>query len=259
VWSLVSQAGTGASVSSGTLTTTAATTSAVVRATITNGAGTGSTNYTQEFTITVTRAALTGTATINGTPTFGNQLSVNTTGYGSNPTIPALGTLSYQWLRGGSSITGATNSSYTLVAADVGQQISVRVTSANTSTTGVTSAATAAVARAAGANVTAPQQSGTPTSSSITVTAAISGANPGSQAIEYAITTSTSNTAPTTGWVDSPTFSGLPASTAHHVWARTKQNDTHSTGTAVRTTNTISTAAAGNGGGLQGDYPITNL
>ncbi|WP_282058895.1 hypothetical protein, partial [Lentibacter algarum] len=39
-----------------------------------------------------------------------------------------LGALSYQWLRDGSNISGATSTAYTLVEADVGKNISVRVT-----------------------------------------------------------------------------------------------------------------------------------
>ena len=38
----------------------------------------------------------------------------------------ALGAFSYQWLRGGVEIGGATASTYTLGDADVGAQISVR-------------------------------------------------------------------------------------------------------------------------------------
>ncbi|MCX7397725.1 MAG: DUF4347 domain-containing protein [Planctomycetales bacterium] len=41
--------------------------------------------------------------------------------------IDGLGTISYQWLRNGASISGATNSTYTSTDADVGAAISVRV------------------------------------------------------------------------------------------------------------------------------------
>jgi hypothetical protein len=46
----------------------------------------------------------------------------------ANPSVSGSGTISYQWLRGGSTISGATGSSYTLVAADQGAYIQVRVT-----------------------------------------------------------------------------------------------------------------------------------
>jgi hypothetical protein len=208
----------------------------------------------------VTRATLIGTPTIIGTPTFGQTLTAVTTSLTSNPTGVTLGTLTYQWQRGTTPITGATNATYQLVAADVGQTIRVVVQSANT-TGSVNSAATAAVARAAGAAVSgAPTVSTTtpPTANSITVNAVTIPTNPGSQTVEYAITTSTSNTAPTTGWVDVATFGSLNASTAYYVWARSKQNTTHNAGTAQRSA-AINTAAAGSGGGLPGDYNINNL
>ena len=41
---------------------------------------------------------------------------------------PSDGTYAYQWLAGGSPIVGATTSSYTVVAGDVGKTLSVRVT-----------------------------------------------------------------------------------------------------------------------------------
>ena len=57
VWSVQSAGTTGATISGNTLTTTAAGT-VTVRATITNGR-TATTNYTQDFTITVSAAAVT--------------------------------------------------------------------------------------------------------------------------------------------------------------------------------------------------------
>jgi hypothetical protein len=101
--------------------------------------------------------------------------------------------------------------------------------------------------------------SGTPTSSSITVGAVTINPNPGSQTAEYAITTSTSNTAPTSGWQSGTTFStGLTAGTTYYVWARTVANTNYNAGTAQRSA-AINTAAAGNGGGLPDDYGIINL
>ena len=60
---------------------------------------------------------------------------------------PSDGTYAYQWLAGGSPIAGATTSSYTVVAGDVGKTIAVRVTASRAGFTSVsaTSAATAAV------------------------------------------------------------------------------------------------------------------
>lgn len=63
---------------------------------------------------------------ISGTATVGSKLSV-VNGAASNFT-PAADAVTYQWLRNGSAISSATGSTYTLVAADGGKQISVRVT-----------------------------------------------------------------------------------------------------------------------------------
>jgi len=70
---------------------------------------------------------LTGTITITGTPEVGQTLGVDTTQLGGS------GTISYQWLRGGTAITGATASTYLLTNEDSGQSITVSVTRANNS------------------------------------------------------------------------------------------------------------------------------
>ncbi|MCL2629957.1 MAG: hypothetical protein FWD49_00350 [Firmicutes bacterium] len=94
-------------------------------------------------------ATLGGQPTITGgsTATFGTALTAVTTGLTATPSIPALGAVTYQWLRNGTTNIGTNSASYTPVAADVGQTISVRVTTANTTGT-ATSIATATVLRA---------------------------------------------------------------------------------------------------------------
>ena len=57
-------------------------------------------------------------------PSKGRTLSVDTSTI-KDP--DGLGSFSYQWIRDGTSISGATNSSYTLTQADVGKRISLRV------------------------------------------------------------------------------------------------------------------------------------
>jgi hypothetical protein len=65
---------------------------------------------------------VTGTPTVSGTNSTGGELS-------ANPGIWSTGeTFKYHWLRNGAVITGATQSTYTVVAADVGQSIQVKVT-----------------------------------------------------------------------------------------------------------------------------------
>ena len=93
------------------------------------------------------KATLGGTVTITGNAVFGEILTAITTSLSSSPTIPDLGTKSYQWRRGTNNITGATTSTYTLVQADIGQTISVQVTTANC-TGSVTSNPTVAVSKA---------------------------------------------------------------------------------------------------------------
>ncbi|MDR2430420.1 MAG: hypothetical protein LBD14_06005 [Puniceicoccales bacterium] len=94
----------------------------------------------------VTTSTLGGTVTISGAAIFGQTLTAVTSGLTSMPSV-ALGTLSYQWKRGGADIGGATNATYTTLAADVGQTLSVTVTAANCSGS-VTSTATGAIGKA---------------------------------------------------------------------------------------------------------------
>ena len=66
----------------------------------------------------------TGTVTISGTAAVGSTLSVTST----ITDVDGLGTFAYQWKRSGSAISGATSSTYTLVAADNGNTITVTIT-----------------------------------------------------------------------------------------------------------------------------------
>lgn len=107
--------------------------------------------------------------TISGTPTVGQVLTASDGTWSGAPTSYA-----YQWLRcngGGNScvsIASATQKTYTLVAADEGHAIVVRVTATNTDgSTAAESAATAAVAPATASGTPKvtdrPIISGTPT------------------------------------------------------------------------------------------------
>jgi hypothetical protein len=87
--------------------------------------------------------------TISGTTTFGQVLTTTTGTWSNSPTY------AYQWSRsatsGGSytNISGATSSTYTLVAADVGQYLKSTVTATNGSgSASATSSATAQIAKA---------------------------------------------------------------------------------------------------------------
>jgi putative cell wall-binding protein/peptidoglycan/xylan/chitin deacetylase (PgdA/CDA1 family) len=92
--------------------------------------------------VTVGGGAITaGTPIITGTARVGTQLTAN-----AGTWTPTGVTFTYQWLRNGTAIPGATAATYTLVAADVGTRISVRVTgTAGASSANATSAQTAVV------------------------------------------------------------------------------------------------------------------
>jgi len=95
--------------------------------------------------------------TISGTPQVGTQLTATATGLS-----PADATLAYSWSRNGTPIPGATSSTYTPVAADLGAALSVTVTAAKDGFTSAstTSDATAAVQKGALTTAT-PTISGT--------------------------------------------------------------------------------------------------
>jgi hypothetical protein len=83
---------------------------------------------------------------ISGTPVFGQVLTASPGTWSEAGT-----TFAYQWRRGGTDIPGATASTYQAGAADLGMQLSVRVTASKTTfADGIaTSAATGAVQPAA--------------------------------------------------------------------------------------------------------------
>ena len=68
--------------------------------------------------------AVTGIPTITGTARVGSMLTANT---GAIADGDGVGAFSYQWIRDGADISGATGSTYTLTAADANAMISVRV------------------------------------------------------------------------------------------------------------------------------------
>ena len=88
----------------------------------------------------------TGSVAISGTARQGEDLVADASGLND---ADGLGDLSYQWLRDGAAITGATSSSYTLAQADVGAAVSVMVSYTDDEGTAesVTSAETLALAQ----------------------------------------------------------------------------------------------------------------
>jgi hypothetical protein len=86
----------------------------------------------------------TGSVTITGTATEDQELTAANTLADED----GLGTISYQWKRAGTAISGATSSTYTLTQSDVGTVITVTAsyTDAQGTAESATSAATSAVA-----------------------------------------------------------------------------------------------------------------
>ena len=86
---------------------------------------------------------ITGVPTISGTATVGNTLTASPAGVSGTPSP----TRTWQWRRNGVDIGGATNSTYTLVAADYGVTITVRQIETNVAgSANATSAGTAIAA-----------------------------------------------------------------------------------------------------------------
>ena len=107
----------------------------------------------------------TGAPTISGTAQVGETLTASTSGIADADGMSGA-VFSYQWLANGADVAGATSDTYTLVEADVGKTIKVRVifTDNRNHQETLTSAATAAVSAAAKPNspaTGAPSISGT--------------------------------------------------------------------------------------------------
>ena len=103
-----------------------------------------------EVRLTVNRPA-TGAPAITGKPEVGETLTASISGIMDEDGLPVLGELTYQWISNDgtddSDIDGATDSTYTLVEADAGKTIKVRVSFTDDAKfpESLTSAATAAV------------------------------------------------------------------------------------------------------------------
>ena len=121
---------------------------------------------TYTLTVTVTNYPATGAPTISGTAQVGETLTAATSGIMDSDGL-ASPTYTYQWVRVNGTeadISGATSSTYTLVDADEGKTIKVKVsfTDDNSNAETLTSAATVAVTAAANTPATgAPTISGT--------------------------------------------------------------------------------------------------
>nr|AAS85781.1 endo-1,4-beta-xylanase precursor [uncultured bacterium] len=204
------------------------------------------------ITITATKAANGGyaqaTATYSLTITA-LQLTI------SNPTITASkkydGTTTAAVTKGttvtgvksGDTVTVNAAASYASADVGTGKTITVVYTLSGTSAGNYLApvdytVTNGAITKGDGQSVTAPTVA-SKTSTSITVNAVTA---PSGQTVEYAADKTT--TAPSTGWTESTTISGLTANTAYYLYARSKANDNYNAGTAARTSSTTTTSAA---------------
>ncbi|MCP4085109.1 MAG: hemolysin-type calcium-binding protein, partial [Actinomycetia bacterium] len=140
-----------------------------VEVSYTDGQGTAEGPLTSAQTAAVTNIndAPVGIPTITGTVTEDQILTADTSGISD---ADGLGAFSYQWLRDGVAIGGATASTYTLGDADVGTLISVEVSYTDgqgTSEGPLSSAQTAAVVNINDAPVGLPAITGTVTEDQI--------------------------------------------------------------------------------------------
>ena len=106
-------------------------------------------NCSGKVTVTVTNNLATGAPTISGTSQVGQTLTADTSGIADADGLSNV-QYEYQWLADDADISGATNAAYTLVAADEGKAIKVRVSFTDDAGNeeSLTSAATDAVAAA---------------------------------------------------------------------------------------------------------------
>ena len=128
---------------------TSAPTAAVTGATENTDRGAHTTTVEVETIKVESNTPATGLPTITGTAQVGETLTADTTGIADGNSLENAA-FAYQWLADDVELSGATSSSYTLVAADRGKAIKVRVsfTDDGDNDESLTSAATVAVAAA---------------------------------------------------------------------------------------------------------------
>ena len=95
---------------------------------LSNASGAGFASFGREAVGTIwnTETAATGAPTISGTPQVGETLTADTSGIADEDGLENV-SFSYQWLADDTAIQGATNSTYTLIEADEGKTVRVRV------------------------------------------------------------------------------------------------------------------------------------
>lgn len=172
---------------------------------------------------------------ITGTPRVGQVLSGSTGTWTGTPTP----TYTRQWLRNGTAISGATGANYTLVSADAGATISLRVTATNSAGNATaTSAATAAV-NMTPANTAAPVVTGDLTVGSVLTTTNGTWSGTPAPAIARAWQWSVNGTS---GWTTIPGQIGATYTTTEDdadYYVRCLVTATNSAGTASTASNVV--------------------
>jgi hypothetical protein len=210
--------------------------------------------------------------TISGTTTFGQTLTSTTGTWSNSPTY------SYQWSRaatsGGSysNISGATSSTYTLVAADVGQYLKSTVTATNGSgSASATSIATAQISKAtptfsSWANVTKTFGDANYTVTAPSVTGSIPGSFSYSSSNTGVISISSSTFTVAGGGSATITANFTPTDTANYNSASTTNTVTVNKAAQTAITITTTTATYGTnltltstGGSTGGAYSYTKV
>ena len=171
-------------------------------------------------TADITLPAIGGSISISGVAKFGQTLTADPT------VLTNAGTPTYQWNRGGDAISGATESTYTVVEADIGTTITVTATADDIVGTGsITSAATDVVEKADGPDAPDAPTLASKTSTSITLTANSLNQFSGDGAT----------------WQDSNVFSELTPSTGYIFFARVKATATTNESAASDASETLIT------------------
>ena len=210
--------------------------------------------------------------TISGTTTFGQTLTSTTGTWSNSPTY------SYQWSRsatsGGSysNISGAINSTYNLVAADVGQYLKSTVTATNASGSATaTSIATAQIAKAtptfsSWSNVTKSYGDANYTVTAPTVTGSIAGSLSYSSSNTGVISISGTTFTVAGGGSATITATFTPTDTANYNSATTTNTVTVNRASQTAITITTTTASYGTnltlastGGSTGGTYSYTKV
>lgn len=116
---------------------------------------------------------------ISGTPAVGYVLTAT-----AAAAVPAADSTAFQWLRNGSPIAGATASTYKQVAADQGQQVSVRATRTKAGYADAVSTSGAVTVLGVFGNLVAPKISGT-VAAGYTIKSVVTLPTPAPSAITY--------------------------------------------------------------------------